>query len=200
MRINYAFILLTLFAFGCSKTPETPFQCNNLEFTLPKGWSLDFINNDFTTFMMVDSSWSFSPKSWSGLSGTGKTAGAELIIMVGDFKNNSSLKSFVEYVSDPEGELLMHFFDEYMETYYETLENILDHPKEEQLSSGTWYILNRKKVNSFKVEPTNFIMELRVKIYDNKVFLIFIKDFEDNFERNREKYYNKILNSIRFIS
>ncbi|MFN3951882.1 MAG: hypothetical protein ACK4KT_05725 [Thermaurantimonas sp.] len=199
MRINYAFILLTLFAFGCSKTSETPFQCNNLEFTLPKGWSLDYINNDFTTFMMVDSAWSFSPKSWGRLPASGKTAGAQLIIMVGDFLENTTLKSFVDYVTDPEGELLIQFFHTYSEIFMETLESIDAYPSEEHLSSGTWYLLSKKETNDPKDDTSNYIIELRIKIYNNKVFLIYIKDFEDHFERNREKYYNKILNSIRFI-
>lgn len=192
--------LIFFFVCGCSQTPETTFQCNTLEFTLPKGWSFDFVNNDFTTFMMVDSSWSFSPKSWGNLRATGKSAGAEVVVMMGDFTENTTLKSFVDYVSDPEGELLIKFFHLYSVKYMEDLQSIDAHPKEEQLASGKWYVMSKKQLYTFEDEPDDyFVLELRIKIYNNKVFLIYIKDFEEHFERNREKYYNKILHSIRFI-
>lgn len=198
MRKSFILLVILFLLCRCSQTPETTFQCNTLEFTLPKGWSLDFINSDFTTFMMVDTSWSFSPKSWGNLPASGKTAGSQLIIMVGDLMNNTTLKSFVDYVTAPEGELLIHFFDLYSEKYMETLQSIDAHPKEEHLASGKWYLLSKKQMDSLEDEPNNFIIELRIKIYDNKVYLIYIKDFEEYFERNRDKYYNKIVHSIRF--
>ncbi|GCD77547.1 hypothetical protein JCM31826_10290 [Thermaurantimonas aggregans] len=184
---------------SCNKYRESQYQCGILQLTLPEGWSFDFVNNDFTTLSMVDSSWSFSPKSWSGNRATGQDAGAELFVLIGDLNTNSALKNLTQTSETFERDLLELFFDEYSNQYDENLLEHLSEPKEVKYSSGTWYVFSKKQQNTFEEKPNDYLLQLYIKTFDEKVYMIFIKDFEKNFEINREKYFDKILNAIKFV-
>lgn len=191
-------VAITWISNSCKKIPESQYQCHTLKLTLPEGWSFDFANNDFTTLPMVDSSWSFSPKSWSGTQATGRDAGAELIILMGDMKTNSTLKNLQETSGTLEKDVLVLFFDEYSNQYNEHLKDLLKEPKQEKYSSGTWYVFTKIQQNIFEEEFNNYLLQILLKIHDGKLYMIYIKDFEENFDINRKKYFDKILHSIKF--
>ncbi|MFN4299579.1 MAG: hypothetical protein ACK4EX_07605 [Thermaurantimonas sp.] len=197
-NIIYLFIFSTLIV-SCKKIPESQFQCGSMEFTLPTGWSFDFVNNDFTTFSLVDSSWSFSPKSWTGHSATGDEAGAKMVVIISSLKTNNAVKEFVENSDIPEKELLYLFYNEYMEKFKESLENIDPEPVKKKLPSGEWYTLSMKRKDTFEDKPFNEMLVVYCRIFKDNLYLFYFNDFEKLYDKNFSKYFNKILQSVKFV-
>lgn len=197
------FLVLTivvLFAFSCEKIPANRLRCGEMILSLPKGWSLDFANNDFSTFLTVDSRWSFSPKSWTVHAASGNEAGAEVIATICNVKTKSQLRSFLESSDSPEMDALFAYIDEFSEYYKETLEQVSPDVSVEQLPSGKWYLMSYRQLDAFEDQNNHYLLEGRIKTHRDTLYLILINDFEELMDTNRKKYFNKYLQSIQFLS